>query len=303
MKKFQKITFATKYLFLVALISTTTLFVSCSDSSTDPAMGSEVNQSGLLLGDDRNPNDKEKIDEKKKESDKNSKGLPIDCFKLTKEQMAKYKELMTEKERNSKVAKEEFNKASLEIRMAEKESMGNLLSEERELRTQLRKLSSSDANSNTDSRNQFNALQREAKGKIELIRKAEKEESQVIMTKVRSEEITKDEARALLQELRTRTKSQIDAIMLELREARARLENVVTDNPEVNRIKARLQEIKTTLDGIRQNTKSQLERLEMTLKSTLTQIENDFNGAFRDMLDDTQKAMYDEWVRTGKRPC
>lgn len=301
MKKFQKITFATKYLFLVALISTTTLFVSCSDSSTDPAMGSEVNQSELLLGDDRNPNDKDKIDDKKKESDKNSKGLPIDCFKLTQEQMAKYKMLMGDKERSLKSAKEEFNKASMEIRMAEKESMGTLLSEERELRNKLKELSKTDAN--VDSRNQFNALQREAKGKIELIRKAEKEESKVIMTKVRTEEITKDEARALLQELRTRTKSQIDAIMLELREAKAQLENTVTDNPEVNRIKARLQEIKTELNSIRERTKSQLEPLEIALKDKLTQIENDFNGAFRDMLDDTQKAMYDEWVRTGKRPC
>jgi|GEM_PF-4094435 len=301
MKKFQKITFATKYLFLVALISTTTLFVSCSDNSTDPAVSSDVNQSQMLLGDDRNPRDKEKIDERNKESEKDARGLPIDCFKLTKEQMAKYKALMSEKERSTNVAKEEFNKAAMEIRMAEKESMGKLLNEERELRNKLKESSKTDANA--EGRNRFRELQKTAKDKIELIRKSEREESKAIMTKVRAEEITKDEARALLQELKTRTKTQIDAIMLELREAKVRLENTVSDNPEINRIKARLQEIKTALDTIRQSTKSQLERLEIALKEKLNQIENNFSRGFRDMLDERQKAMYDQWVITGKRPC
>lgn len=301
MKKFQKFTSVTKYFFLVALISTSTLFVSCSDNTTDPTVDNSVNQSSLLLGDDRNPSDKDKIDDRNKESDKNFKGIPIDCFKLTQEQMAKYKELMSQRERDTKLAKDEFNKASLEIRMAEKESMGNLLSEERDLRNKLKELSRSDAN--TDSRNQFRELQRAAKAKIELIRQSEKEESKVIMTKVRNEEITKEEARVLLQELRTRTKAQIDVIMLELREAKAKLENTNIDNPEVTRIKSRLQEIKTALDTIRQNTKSQLEPLEIALKEKLNQIENNFRGAFREMLDERQQAMFDEWVRTGKRPC
>jgi hypothetical protein len=31
--------------------------------------------------------------------------------------------------------------------------------------------------------------------------------------------------------------------------------------------------------------------------------ERAFFNKFREMLDDNQKRMFDEWVRTGKRPC
>ena len=35
----------------------------------------------------------------------------------------------------------------------------------------------------------------------------------------------------------------------------------------------------------------------------MSENERAFLDKFREMLDDTQKAMFDEWIATGKRPC
>lgn len=311
MKNIKRTIGMAKYFVLVAFISTTAFLTSCTDNNTNPLESSYESTSVLTGGelddrkDDRNGgNDDRKEGDKK--DDKNTdqkKGIPIDCFKLTQEQMVKFKELQSQRELANKPIIERFNAQMKEIKMAEKAAMGDLLAKERELKKQLAGLRKD--NENTPERIEFNKLQREAKARIEAIRKAEKEARNAIMRQVKAGEITRDEAKAKLEELRAANKTQVDAIMAEIRAAKQALIDSMNSNASEEEIalQNQLKEIKTQLDAIRANTKAQIDALNAELKDALSGNENAFFDAFREMLTDEQKVKFDAWRTSGKNPC
>lgn len=311
MKNIKRTIGMAKYFVLVAFISTTAFLTSCTDNTTNPLESSYESTSVLTGGelddrkDDRNGGNDDRKDGGK-EDDKNTdkkKGIPIDCFTLSKEQMAKYKELQSQREKANRPIIEKFNAQMNEIKMAEKKAMGDLLAKERELKKQLSELKKTTENS--EARNTFNQLQREAKAKIEAIRKAEKEARNTIMRQVKAGEITRDEAKVLLEELRATNKTQVDAIMAEIRAALQNLKDSIDANAseEVIALQNQLKEIKAQLDAIRANTKTQIDALNAELKEALSGNENAFLDAFREMLTDEQKVKFDAWRTNGTNPC
>ena len=232
MRNIQKTLGMAKYFIFAAFFAGSTFFASCSDA-TNPLDVNATENVSVLTGEDGRNTDKEVDDRKKddkkeddrKDSDKNKKGLPIDCFKLTREQMSLFQQYQLELQRSNEEVKKSYSGQINEIKMAEKRQMSELLIKERELKKQLAELRKNTDNS--DARLRFNQLQREAKAKIEEIRKAERTEREAIMRQVKAGEITREAASELLNALKANTKAQIEVIITELKEARKALEESV----------------------------------------------------------------------------
>ena len=311
MKNIKRTIGMAKYFVLVAFISTTAFLTSCTDNTTNPLESSYESTSVLTGGelgdkngggtDDRKGGGTD--DKKGGGKDDKKKGIPVDCFGLDREQLVKFKELQSQRELANKPILDRFNAQMKEIKMAEKAAMGDLLTKERELKKQLAELRKGTENS--PERIAFNELQRDAKARIEAIRKAEKEARNAIMKQVKAGEITRDEAKVQLEELRASNKVLVDAIMAEIKAAKQALIDSMNANASEEEIalQNQLKEIKTQLDAIRENTKAQLDALNAEIKAATAANDEAFFNAFRDMLNDEQKAKFDAWRTSGTNPC
>jgi len=284
--------------------------ISCDAMTPEQIVAGENSTSDLLTNGDRGgrnidltpdrSNGREDNKDEARPNDPNR--LPIPCLELTREQRAQIDQLT----RN-------FNETTQKLQMAHREKINAIMQAEREAMAELMKGSRGNTDNNVDAeqrrklaelQKQWEQFQAESRVAMQRLREAQQNEMAQIRRQLQAGTITREEAAEAMREINAKYREmavELNNSMKEKRDEIAKLRReLANSNNSATRVDTELAEKQRAL---RERTRAALEAAEAEFKANMASARERYMGAIYNLLNREQRAIWDEWLKTGKYPC